>query len=297
MTSELKKLGAEVQFTEDTQFIPYPKVDINLFVQPTPSSLQYFLPYADKNYLIPNHEWCYFSQEEIAKFDKILCKTKEAERIFRPLNRNTEFLGFTCNDCFEKDIPKNYRLALHLAGASSQKGTDRVVKTWLDNPQFPKLFLLKHKTPHYIPPTDNIHLEKEYLSKSSLRHFQNNCGLHICPSETEGFGHYIAEGMSCGAVVVTTDAPPMNEFIADKRCLAGYSHTAPLNLATNYYVDQAKLEEAVAGLMSLTDAELKEIGKKNREHYLEMDRLFKKRLQAIFGRIHSEISESYRDRQ
>ena len=90
------------------------------------------------------------------------------------------------------------------------------------------------------------------------------------------------EALSCGAVVVTTDAPPMNEFVLDKRCLMGYNRTAPSNWATNYYVDPEKLENVIINLLTLPENELKEIGRKNREFYLENDRLFKQRFREIF---------------
>lgn len=278
----MQKLGHHVFFTEDTQFAPYPKVHINLFLQPSNIHYRPFLAFAERNYLIPNHEWSYFSPEEIAFFDTILCKTKEAERIFKPMNTNTIFMGFSCKDSYEGNIPKNYKMPLHLAGASLQKGTNGLVRMWLNNPQFPSLTIIKHKEKVCYPPASNLNLIFDYLPISRLRSYQNSCGLHLCPSETEGFGHYIMEGMSCEAVIVTTDAPPMNEFISDKRCLVGYNRTAPLNLATNYYVDPVKLELVVANLLKLSEEELKEIGKKNREFYLENDRLFKNRLAEIF---------------
>lgn len=99
-----------------------------------------------------------------------------------------------------------------------------------------------------------------YLPAQELTALQNSCGLHLCPSETEGFGYYIMEGLSCGAVVATTDAPPMNEFVSDKRCLVGVEKTAPMHLATNYYADPKKLDKTVSDLLSLSEEELKEIG-------------------------------------
>ena len=39
--------------------------------------------------------------------------------------------------------------------------------------------------------------------------------VHICPSAREGFGHYINEARSVGAVVLTIDAAPMSEFVVD----------------------------------------------------------------------------------
>lgn len=37
--------------------------------------------------------------------------------------------------------------------------------------------------------------------------------IHVCASEREGFGHYINEARAAGALVVSTDHPPMNELI------------------------------------------------------------------------------------
>lgn len=191
---ELAKLGHEVRFTEDTDLKPQPKTDINLFIQPANA---FFLPFADKNYLIPNPEWSFLSSQEIAQFDLILCKTKEAERIFKPLNSHVVYLGFTSKDRLDKTTPqKNYKGPFHLAGASTQKGTEMLVKMWLENPQFPALFLIKHKSISSYPPASNLHLMDGYLEDSTLANFQNFFGLHICPSETEGFGHYIMEALA-----------------------------------------------------------------------------------------------------
>ena len=41
----------------------------------------------------------------------------------------------------------------------------------------------------------------------------NTYTFHICPSLCEGFGHYISEGLSCGAVVITNNCAPMNELV------------------------------------------------------------------------------------
>lgn len=286
LSAELKKYGHKVVFVNDSEYHPRPKVDINIFVQPRDA---YYFPYAEKNYLIPNPEYTFFPHDFIPKFDKILCKTREAERIFKALNPNTVFISFTCKDRYDPLVEKRYKAPFHLAGASSQKGTETVVKTWIDNEKLPLLILLRHKHNSSDPSRKNINLRYEYLEDSELSHLQNSCGLHICPSDTEGFGHYIFEAMSCGAVVVTTDAPPMNEFVTDKRCLAGYSRTGSQHYATTYYVDPTKLDHTVSSLLCLTDQELEEIGKKNRKFFLENDRFFKEKIAELFSNVTTRV--------
>ncbi|KAJ3126874.1 hypothetical protein HK100_010034 [Physocladia obscura] len=50
---------------------------------------------------------------------------------------------------------------------------------------------------------------------AELRRLQLASGVHVCPSEQEGFGHYINEARALSALVITTNHPPMNEFIVD----------------------------------------------------------------------------------
>ncbi len=275
---ELTKLGHQVDFIHFYDFDPKPKADINIFVELV-EELHFEL--ASKNYLIPNPEW--FTKEPlIPKFDLILCKTKEAMRLFQPLNPHVVYLGFTSKDCFYENIQKDYRSPLHLAGHSIQKGTDGLLALWRTNPKLPLLHLLKHREPFY-PGIANVEQFTEYLPLSELRYLQNRNALHLCPSETEGFGHYIVEALSTGAVVVTTNAPPMNEFVSDPRCLVNYNTTWQQNLATNYYFDPESLRATLTNLLNLPDEELQKIGRQNRQKYLEIDRSFKQRIAEIFG--------------
>jgi glycosyltransferase involved in cell wall biosynthesis len=283
---ELKKLGHNINFVHFNDETPRKKVDINIFVEVVNEKL---FQYADKNYLIPNPEWFIFSHQIIPKFDKILAKTKESARIFRAFNPNTEFLSFTCDDRFDSDISKNYKQALHLAGKSIQKNTHEVVKAWQMQPDFPLLILVKSQNPWEIPKNvANIKHYDQYLSTLEISNILNFSGVHICPSSTEGFGHYIMEAFSCGAVVITTDGPPMNEFVTDKRCLIVSSHTSPNYLAVNYHINPNDLSNVVGNLFNLSEDELKAIGKRNREFYLENDRFFKTKLAEIFPSINKK---------
>ena len=221
----------------------------------------------------------------MGRFDLILCKTKEAQRLFSKHNPNTMYISFTCDDCYLSNSIKSYKLIQHFAGSSNQKGTYSVENVWLRNSGYPTLYLIKNSLSR-LSAGHNIMQINGYISQYILKILQNTCGIHLCPSENEGFGHSILEAMSTEGVVVTTNAPPMNEFIDDPRCLVAYNGTGSQYLATTYYVDPASLEKTVNALLDLPEAELIKIGKRNRQFYLENDAFFKRNLTEIFT-IHS----------
>lgn len=275
---ELGKLGYQVNYVDMFNLVPPSEAEINIFLE---TGNEYFFPYAKKNYLIPNPEWYTGGTELMQKFDLILCKTKEAQRIFGKHNPNTQFISFTCDDCYLPYIIKSYKLAQHFSGSSAQKGTTAVENVWLRKPHFSTLYLIKNLNSK-LSTGHNIIQINGYIPHYLLKTLQNSCGLHLCPSETEGFGHTILEAMSTEAVVVATNAPPMNEFVRDTRCLVSYNGTGSQYLATTYYVEPLSLEQAVANLLILPEEELMAIGKRNRQFFLENDAYFKKKLAEIF---------------
>jgi glycosyltransferase involved in cell wall biosynthesis len=46
-----------------------------------------------------------------------------------------------------------------------------------------------------------------------LARLQLGSGVHVCPSEREGYGLYISEARAAGALVIAPDHPPMNELV------------------------------------------------------------------------------------
>lgn len=55
----------------------------------------------------------------------------------------------------------------------------------------------------------------ETVGISELRSLAISNSVHLCPSVREGFGHYINEARANGALVITTNFAPMNEFVSD----------------------------------------------------------------------------------
>lgn len=101
------------------------------------------------------------------------------------------------------------RKYLHIASGGNQKGTAEILDAWRHHPERPQLTVLAGRSPVAIDNTRNISIIRRWVSDSELRSLMQGCGVHVCCSNAEGFGHTIVEGMSCGALVITTDFPPM----------------------------------------------------------------------------------------
>lgn len=275
----LSEMGHEVYEKEhDTQRgVNDPQVDLNIFFELIPSD---WLSLATANWFIPNPEWYVQEMSLLDGVDLILCRTREVERIFQSLNKRTFYIGFTSRDCEKTQVNKDFFSCLHIAGGSKFKGTEAIVHAWRSNPYMPDLKLVLHFEFPFIF-QKNLKWITERIETDNLRELQNTCGIHLCLSETEGFGHYLMEALSTGAVVVTTDAPPMNEFVTDPRCLVSYHSTEPMQLGIRYFADADQLRDKVLYLMSLSPDELKKIGDNNRLMYMKKTQEFYDNLKKL----------------
>lgn len=254
-----------------------PQADLNIFFEHINRK---WINRGDVNWFIPNPEWYLQDSSLLKQMDLILCRTHEVERIFDALNMKTFYMGFSSRDCFYESIDKDFELCLHVAGSSPYKGTQAVIKAWTGRDHFNPLTMIIHKS-SFRCELPNVHLIKKRIELAELRLLQNTCGIHLCPSEAEGYGHYLMEAMSTGAVVITTDGPPMNEFIQDKRCLVPYLREEPCFLGTRYFVDSEKLAECVEALMAMPLEELQKIGECNRANYLLRTEEFHQHLEEL----------------
>lgn len=278
LKNALRALDCEVNCFGTEELVP--EANINIFCQTLNPDC--FL-YATYNWFIPNPEWYTQDMHLLNDIDLILCRTREVERIFTALGKKTYFMGFTSLDCYDPYYTKNYEFCLHLPGTSWQKGTEPLLNAWKKHSEFPHLSIIRFPENERSVP-ENVDWINYWIPEPELRKLQNECGIHFCLSESEGFGHYIMEAMSVGAVVIATDAPPMNEFITDQRCLVPFKAWRLQCLGTNYHIDVADIESRVKEILTLPPSELKRIGKANRNNFKRWNTLFLDKLEQLISR-------------
>ncbi len=237
------------------------------------------------NFLLPNQErFPVRHLRRLRMIDAVLAKSRHAEDIFARLGCDSRFVGFASPDRYSPDVGKDWNRFLHVAGASTLKGTEDLLALWAKNPHWPELVLVQKadNAPGTVP--RNVRLVSGRPGDDDLRHLQNACGIHLCPSRAEGWGHYILEGMICAALVVTSDAPPMNEHLDETtgrlvRCGRG----EPRHLGFTYRVDPQALAECIETLVRMPADEKAQIGARARQAAVALPDAFADRLAAACG--------------
>ena len=254
-----------------------PKFDANIFLERV---FPRWLGSAKNNLFIPNQER--FPQRHVKhlkKIDHILCKSHHADEIFSALGFPTTFISFTSTDLLDTSIRPDYQSFFHLAGRSTLKGTETILKLWEKHPEWPTLTLVQclENAPDSVP--DNVKLITDYIPHDEIKGLLNQHGVHLCTSLSEGWGHYIVEAMSCKAAVITTDAPPMNELITPARGIpVPYHKSEPRHLGINFHIDPEKLEKNIQQLLMMPPEKKQTYGENARQWFEQNDQSFRKNL-------------------
>lgn len=220
--------------------------------------------YAKHNVMIPNPEW--FSVDWVAhlsKFNAVWAKTQDCHRIFSKLHKNVINSGFYSDDLRIPGMKKD-RIFLHPAGKSDTKGTAQIIEAYRNNRDLPVCFVLSKN--HQQEQIGNLYISN-MIPFNQVKLLYNSAAVILCSSAYEGWGHYIHEGFSCGAAVMLTDYPPMNEFCQDERMLIPTAGTRGMNMTQIATLTPQDLAQSIRMVNTMTDAELAEIGAKNRVYY------------------------------
>lgn len=272
------------------QWTGRPPYALNVFIE---SVFPEYLPFARVNTLLVNPEWFRASNEpHVPALDWLLCKTADAVAVFAGAAAPARLVHFTSPD---RRLPGTARpgplRCLHLSGASAVKGSEAVVEAWARHPEWPHLTVVRRR--RYggeeappLPPLPNVHYEADYVPADRLQALQNGCAVHVAPSQAEGYGHVIGEAMSCGAVVVTTDAAPMNELVGpDRGRVVRVARTEPLHRSLKHFVDVDDLERQLAGVFAMPDAERTALGARARAWYEAQDARFDTAMRTLLDEV------------
>lgn len=214
------------------------------------------------NIFIPNLEWCNGKDYSLLlqRPDiKIFAKTKNAFDTLKEIFKDrVVYIPWCSMDMCDIRIKRNDEW-LHVKGVSRLKQSQVLLETWLDHPEWPTLHIVcngkSEKNGFFNIPipariSNNVILHQRTLSREELKVIMNTCSYHICPSLVEGFGHYIHEGMSTGATVVTTNGYPMNEIVETPWCHIESKSSIPIQLGKGFYVKKKEIENCVNNIVN-----------------------------------------------
>jgi glycosyltransferase involved in cell wall biosynthesis len=264
--------------------------DIQIFLEHiAPCQLQY----SNCNIFIPNLEM--LSNNDTKYIDDVqllVAKTvfgeKRLRQCFPKHSGKIKYWGWTSLDRENRFITPDYNEYLHVKGQSRFKNSQLLLNLWLKHEEWPMLHIVHYghsnqngfleiKQPVVI--NGNITLYQYKLEDSDLSNLMNRCGVHICPSATEGFGHYINEARSAGALVITTNCFPMNEFLNDNygiKVMVKKNNIKHLNAGISCVIEENDLEDAIEKCIHLSEIEKEKQSTVGRLLYVQDRSNFKK---------------------
>jgi hypothetical protein len=204
------------------------EADVNFFLEVINPSL---FPFARKNIWIPNQEWTYKTWiPYIHMVDEIWVKTTEAKQIFEKYSAGKTpiiEIGWTSIDkVFNPETDKkNYSKAIVPVGKNIYRHPKPIFQAYLKIKQenlelyskLPTLYVV-HSPEHISVVTpieiqDKVIVKSEVLRESEYDELLKECGLCICISLTEGFGHAVNEAMSAGCNLLLSQISPFKDDV------------------------------------------------------------------------------------
>lgn len=264
-----------------------PEAEMNVFLEVLNPSL---FTYAARNVLIPNPEWTYKTWiPYLASLDEIWCKTQEAVEIFKDLHPNVKYIGWTS---IAKGIPekKNFHKALVLTGKNIYRHPQLIVDAYAlavaKDTKLPELHIVYDGTRLRVDVPESL-TSKIVLYSSTLKQGEydllvQECGLAICCSGAEGFGHAVNEAASTGSVLLLNDILPFKEFgyetiwvnteqtVPHPECLGVICKTTP-----------DAVVDALEQYAAMSFKERKQRGNTNADKYLARQTEWTKRMQEF----------------
>lgn len=260
--------------------------------------------------LMVNHEFTfddlYCKPELLPRVHYFLCKThiglNTTQQVIREqrLPGTAVMLGFTSPFTIH-ECKRDWNRFLHLGGRSPLKNTAAVLNTWIAHPEYPELTVICREgcaeyVVKYRVDMDAVRRARNirYLERvDEPNRLQCEIGIHLCPSMMEGYGHYINEARASGALVVTSDLPPMNELVDNdsgmlvtcQRVLA-----KPYNKLVNVQSCwHGRLDTTIQRIIAMPVEQRMRLGARARERYAADTRTFERRCDAFANGLANRI--------
>ena len=194
-----------------------PECDMNIFLEVINPAL---FSFASKNIWIPNPEWTYTAWDPYLEMvDEIWVKTHEAEAIFSKLTtKPIVYIGWS-SISKECSVTKDYSKAFVLVGKNIFRHPQLIVDAYAhssDRTGFPELHIPYDSTRMNLTVPEDvaslIHTYPSTLKQVEYDSLLSDCGLAICLSGAEGFGHAVNEASSNGCNLLLGRIQPFEEL-------------------------------------------------------------------------------------
>jgi len=291
----LTNVYGEVQIRKVHHAMPQcAEAEINIFIEVINPSL---FSYAGKNIWIPNIEWTYKTWTPYLKMvDEIWAKTRESYNILTAYTSNVKYISWTSIDKVFHE-KKNYHKGIVLVGKNIKRNPKPVLQAYLK---------IKEKNSHlyallpelvipynpeciqfYFPSEleDKITLVSKHLTETEYDDLLRECGLAICTSAAEGFGHAVNEAMSSGCNLILSNILPFMEitenrglFIATKERI-----DSPGFLGSLVDVSVHDLMVKLQGYVNTPFKAKENISERNRDIYEAHHSKFIQNMQKLLG--------------
>ena len=243
--------------------------------------------------LVPNPEWLFGQSAHLAArctefwHKSRFSQEQLAARFPQARHRLT---GFSSQDPGLR--VREYSSFLHLRGnLATRRHSGLLVELWQEHPEWPDLHVQFHgndldiNLAHWLS-RGNIHLRLGWMAEAEYMETAANHGIHICTSEHEGFGHYINEARAMGALVVTTDAPPMNELIdADSGILVKPETSYTRAHGQGFRIGKAALTAAIEQTLALSQERRREMGMCAQDRFIKETNTFNHEINDVFSSV------------
>ena len=298
-------IGKEAQVRHVSHRFPHcPQAEVNFFIEVINPSL---FVYAGRNIWIPNPEWTYQAWKPYAHMvDEIWVKTQEAVDLFEkwvPAEK-VKLVGWTSID---KGYPTLGSKDPHRAFVPVGKNVWRHPKPILQ--AYSRIFLQKPdvyaKLPHltivhspdHVPVGEvaeairsKVTVRSEVIPDEEYTSLLHTCGLVICTSAAEGFGHAVNEALSSGCIPILSPIQPFREMIKNALWVSNakvIDH--PQCMGSLEDVDVDSLADALIAYTKLTPDEHRTMTMDSRESYEDRHEMFVKSMLSRLDRLFAGI--------